>query len=869
MAHDANQIPFELTSLPQWVCWSLEKNDQGKFTKVPKQCNGANAKNNDSNTWTTFEQCRDASHKFSGIGFEFSLNDSLIGIDLDACRNPESGTLTSWAAEIVQRFPTYAEVSPSQTGLKLICKTTAGKLSKCRLEYDEFGPEVERFGEKRPAVEVFSHGVFFTITGDAIGSNPISFCDNELVWLKEKYFPQPNGLPEAFQDFQQSTPLLERAAKYIATMPPAIQGQGGSNAAFAVACVLMKGFLLETEEAYSLFSREYNPRCVPPWTEYQIRHKLADAFKQPGSSGYLRDALPSDWGKIRMPSNYRETPMEIDQAAKPSIICTLEENDVAEQVVTQLGKLENVYTRQGCLVSAVECDGKDVPVGSLRMMKLPAALVRERITEACQLVVERSDRKGNPILVATSPPKHIVEAVWLRGCYGGKIRPLSGIIQAPTIRQDGSILQTEGYDHATGLLYRPLVSFPSIPNEPTKDDAKRAANKLLDVIQDFPIASVADKAAWLSMALSMIGRPCVAGCVPLFALTGNIRGSGKSLLCDVASLIAYGKRAARRPFALEENELRKTITTAAIEATPSILFDNLACQLRGASLDAALTSTTWQDRLLGESKSTGELPLRTIWIATGNNLTFGSDIARRVIPIRLESDLENPEERSDFAHPDLLAHVTEYRAELATAALTILRAYFIEGCPKQSGDNFGSFESWTAIVRGSLVWAGVGDPLETRDTAKGNDESAELLRLLIYGLLEADPDKAGLTTKQIERLVGHKPDETPICPTLMEATSQICGDKFHAKRFTGKLRSFQGRTLEGMQIQSDNAGKGVKRWQVREVKGGLGCLGGLCFTPFPRDNTESDPCNAYGLGPESDKPNPPNQPEPPIFEVEL
>ena len=125
----SNQIPMEITFLPQWVCWSLEKNEQGKTTKVPKQCNGAFAKNNDSTTWTTFEQCKEASHRFSGIGFEFSPNDSFIGIDLDGCRDPENGTLTDWATEIVERFPTYAEVSPSQTGLKLICKTTSTKPS--------------------------------------------------------------------------------------------------------------------------------------------------------------------------------------------------------------------------------------------------------------------------------------------------------------------------------------------------------------------------------------------------------------------------------------------------------------------------------------------------------------------------------------------------------------------------------------------------------------------------------------------------------------------------------------------------------------------------------------------------------------------
>jgi hypothetical protein len=273
-----------------------------------------------------------------------------------------------------------------------------------------------------------------------------------------------------------------------------------------------------------------------------------------------------------------------------------------------------------------------------------------------------------------------------------------------------------------------------------------------------------------------------------------------------------------------------------------------------------LTATTWQDRILGSSTSTGELPIKTVWAATGNNLLFGSDIARRVIPIRLESELENPEERTGFAHPDLLRYVSANRAELATAALTIVRAFYGAGCPVQAGGNFGSFEGWTSTIRAILVWLGIGDPLETRETAKGSDDSAELLRLLVYGLLEADPDRTGLTTKQIERLAGHRQDETPSCPTLLEAIAEVCGDRFNAKSFGRKLRSFQGRTVEGWQIRSESAGKGVKKWRVVPSKGCLGGEGGFVFFESVRKNSETQAPNVIVS---SDKSNPPKQPHPP------
>ncbi len=550
---------------------------------------------------------------------------------------------------------------------------------------------------------------------------------------------------------------------------------------------------------------------------------------------------------------------------KPQIEITLDENAVAEQVVEALGKLDSnescmVYQRGGLLVAAVESEDKDLTPGTLRVMQLPTAIVRERIGQACELVKVKlvEDRTE---LIRFVPPKWLVDSIAQRGYYAGKIQPLAGIIQAPTIRADGSILQEPGYDLETGLIYRPLADFAKVPDRPSKQDAIEAAGCLLKIVSDFPFVGAADMVVWLCLVLSMIARHCVDGCVPLFAVTANIRGSGKSLLVDAASLISFGRPAARRAFPTDDNELRKTITTAAIEATPTVLFDNLDVELRGAALDAAVTSRTWQDRILGQSRSTGELSLRTVWTATGNNLVFGSDIARRVLPIRLASQLENPEERTGFQHADLLEFVADNRPRFAVAALTILRAYFVAGCPEQSGGVFGSFESWTRLIRGSLVWLGLADPLETRETAKASDGSAELLKLIVYGLLEADPDRAGLTTKQIERLATHKIDDTPTCPTLLEAIAEICGEKFSGKVFGCTLRAFQGRTVDGMQIRSANAGRGLKKWLVRSVEGGDGCFGGFTFSPNQRGGSKQmPPIHTHTQKLDGLEPNQPNQP---------
>jgi hypothetical protein len=88
-------------------------------------------------------------------------------------------------------------------------------------------------------------------------------------------------------DEPRRSPAIERARAYLARCPGAISGQGGHNRTFFVACKLVKGFGLSPDEALDILVTDYNPRCEPPWTEKELRHKVDDAAKQPDDSGYL------------------------------------------------------------------------------------------------------------------------------------------------------------------------------------------------------------------------------------------------------------------------------------------------------------------------------------------------------------------------------------------------------------------------------------------------------------------------------------------------------------------------------------------------------------------------------------------------------
>jgi putative DNA primase/helicase len=84
----------------------------------------------------------------------------------------------------------------------------------------------------------------------------------------------------------------ERAVAYLERVPGAVSGQGGHDRTFAAACALVQGFDLDPGTALSLLLRHYNPRCVPPWSEDDLRHKVEDADRAASDKprGYLRDA---------------------------------------------------------------------------------------------------------------------------------------------------------------------------------------------------------------------------------------------------------------------------------------------------------------------------------------------------------------------------------------------------------------------------------------------------------------------------------------------------------------------------------------------------------------------------------------------------
>ena len=120
---------------------------------------------------------------------------------------------------------------------------------------------------------------------------------------------------------------------------------------------------------------------------------------------------------------------------------------------------------------------------------------------------------------------------------------------------------------------------------------------------------------------------------------------------------------------------------------------------------AALTAPFWEDRVLGQSEMT-RLPIRCLWIATGNNPEFSNEMARRLVRIRLDANVEQPWQRGGFRHPDLMVWIRANRGRIVAACLTLCQAWIAAGKPHGTR-TIGSYESWAQVVGGVLDTAGI------------------------------------------------------------------------------------------------------------------------------------------------------------------
>jgi hypothetical protein len=526
----------------------------------------------------------------------------------------------------------------------------------------------------------------------------------------------------------------------------------------------------------------------------------------------------------------------------PVVIISVKEGETNDHILDAIAHNSNVFQRGRQLVKVVrESTRSNTPIvriGSLVITPYGTAGFREKITECAVLMKWSQPTKNKPsVCVLCRPPENAAAQILERGEYPASVKHLEGVIEAPTMTHDGRFITEAGYDQSSCLLYRPNAEYPPLPTNPTHKDARESAKVLLALISEFPFVQQHHRAVWLACLLTILTRHAIPGPTPCFLFDANAPGTGKSLLTDLIAIIALGRPMARVSWPDNDQEVAKVILALAIAGDVVCLWDNIGhnAALGSPSFDAALTSTVYKGRILGYSEMSGELPFATVFIATGNNVSLAEgDTPRRTLISRMECKEENPEERSGFKITDIKNHAEKNRGELVIHALTILKAFHQAGLPLlNSLPAFGSYEAWSRLIRGAVIFALCDDPdneteCRTADPCAGKADAskASISRNYLLGLVEGWKDlpggmDTGVTASDAIRAVeddakGGINKLKTLRNVLMEFSRN--GDLPTPKMLSARLRTFKGRVIGGRTIvHAGEAQGGVAKWKIETI----------------------------------------------------
>lgn len=367
--------------------------------------------------------------------------------------------------------------------------------------------------------------------------------------------------------------------------------------------------------------------------------------------------------------------------------------------------------------------------------------------------------------VFRDPPPELSKRLLSLGGQRG-LKPLKAIITAPTLRLDGSVLDTPGYDLDTKLLYHPPANEPhhAIPMTPSLAQAKAALHKLTQPFDDFPFVDAVDRGVMLAALLTATVRANLPTS-PGFGFDAPVQGSGKTLLAKSIAALAGDVNPDIYPHlsGRDDEETRKRLMSFFRTGAAAMVWDNVLGTFDSAALAAALTSETFTDRLLGKSDSV-TLPNKAMFLFTGNNLILKGDLVRRILVCRIDPKTDRPFARKFEVDP--FTEVKTHRGELVAAGLTLLRGYLSSTYPAPEG-RIASFEAWSDLIRNTVCWIaselapGVyADSMRAIDQAMEHDPDLERLIALLSALKERFQDQT-FTSADIYKEVAGMPNVIP------------------------------------------------------------------------------------------------------------
>lgn len=488
-----------------------------------------------------------------------------------------------------------------------------------------------------------------------------------------------------------------------------------------------------------------------------------------------------------------------------------------------------VYVRGGILVEPI---WHEYPIsnGNKTKVTIFKMISTERLwymINKHDIIFKRYDGKKKDMVIIDPPAKAMNTLIAL-GHWG--FPRVSGIINAPTLRPDGSILSKKGYDQATQLWCHPdeNIMMPKTKEKPTKKDALEALKLFEDLLSGFAFESRVD----FSVAVAgIIGAVCRGAydVAPMILFLAHMPGSGKSFLVDVISSIVRGRACPVTTASKNEEEMEKRLGALLLESPSMISLDNMSFNIRSDLLCSMCSQQMVKVRILGKSEAP-DCEWKGSLFATGNNISYSGDMTRRGLICNLDPGVERPELREfDF---DPIDRVLKDRGKYIAAALTLVRGYLNSGVELDCLP-LGSYSGWSRFVREPLIWLGEEDPVRSMDQALEDDpvkSSAENLFELMKQHVGLDkPIKANeiidLAKEQIStgEFGAGVSGFARARPELFDLLVERSGDRgqIDPRRFGLWLRSLKGQIYNGTKLLafSESTGHGNRWiWKANKVQ---------------------------------------------------
>lgn len=512
---------------------------------------------------------------------------------------------------------------------------------------------------------------------------------------------------------------------------------------------------------------------------------------------------------------------EIEAVSAPATIRAL-------RTAIDTGQIPGTYVSSGRVVAVEQVSGTPGAAAGDEDSPLPVTASGVRAPELAALLAAHTftyrmrARKNDSGEIETypeeiTPPPNVLTAA-LAPKEWPELRPLFGIVGAPVLRPDGTLLQQPGYDPATSLFLASKVPLDPAPGEPTAEQVEAAKDFLLTTfLGDFPWVGAADKANYVGLLVTPVLHGYLRTLIPFGVVTSTMPGSGKTILtCGLGML--YGQRILT--WTNSDEELRKAITSVLADPVGTIIFDNLA---EGTVIDSPvlarlITDRTWADRLLGKN-ATAAFANDRVWTATGNNLRLGGDMRTRSVLVGLNPDMPRPEERTGFAIPNLdqwiLAPANQ--RQVLWHLLVLVADWIRSGAPRRPGLTMRQFTPWAEAVGGFLAHHGIAGFLANVESVRDIDEEEAAWAAFFAQWRKIHGDK-WLTSNQL-RLSA----DIPIGETdpwdgffLTDSRGRFPAAKSVGKLLTGQIDRYRGSYV--LRSELDKHSK-VRTWRVEEWSG--------------------------------------------------